>query len=263
MKFIEDQSLEAKPLVSYIIPVYQAESFICNNLNLFVKFCSDSNHPHSEIIIVNDGSTDRTHEIIEDYIDKNKNVLPIRYINLPKNVGKGLAIKTAVELAYGRYLIFTDCDLPYSFRDIKEMAHDLIHNGANVVIASRMHRDSVYKMKSSNLSYIYVRHTIGRLFNKIVNLFMNLDIEDTQAGLKGFDRETAMLLFSKMTVKGFCFDVDILTCARENRKRIVTIPVEHNYESEMSTISFLKHGIIMLFDLKRIFVKKITGYYRR
>ncbi|GAB4534034.1 MAG: hypothetical protein Fur0020_00310 [Thermodesulfovibrionia bacterium] len=96
-----------------------------------------------------------------------------------------------------------------------------------------------------------------------MNLFTNLHIEDTQAGLKGFDRETAKLLFSKMTVKGFCFDVEILTCAKENKKEIVVIPVEHNYDSEMSTVSFLKHGAKMLFDLMRIFSKRITGYYRR
>lgn len=260
---MEDQSLTVRPLISYIIPVYQAESFIYNNLDLFMKFCSDSNPIHSEIIIVNDGSRDKTHETIEDYISKNKHPVPIRYINLPRNVGKGLALKKAVESAHGRYLIFTDCDLPYSFKDIKLMAHNLINNGANVVIASRMHRDSIYKIRSSNLSYIYVRHTAGRLFNKIVNLFTDLNIEDTQAGLKGFDRETAILLFSKMTVKGFCFDVDILTCAKENKKKITIIPVEHNYDSEMSTISFLKHGTKMLFDLIRIFSKRITGYYRK
>ncbi|GAB4534030.1 MAG: hypothetical protein Fur0020_00300 [Thermodesulfovibrionia bacterium] len=151
---MEDQSLEETPLLSYIIPVYQAESFIYNNLDLLVGFCSDSNPIRSEIIVVNDGSTDKTHEIIEDYINKNKTSVPIRYINLSRNVGKGLAIKKAVESAHGKYLIFTDCDLPYSFKDIKEVGYNLVHNGANVVIASRMHHDSIYKIRSSNLSYI-------------------------------------------------------------------------------------------------------------
>jgi len=68
---------------------------------------------------------------------------------------------------------------------------------------------------------------------------LSLRMEDTQAGLKGFDRETAQLCFQKMTVSGFAFDIDLLTCAQQNKRQIVQIPLEFNYDSEMSTLIFL------------------------
>jgi len=254
--------IKNKPLISYILPVYQAESFIYKNLSLFAKYCADSNQT-SEIIAVNDGSTDRTDEIIEAYLRENNDKVQIKYINLPENKGKGFAIKEGIEIAEGQYIIFTDCDLPYSFKNISDVVNNLINNGSNVVIASRMHKDSIYRIRARNIRWIYIRHTAGRIYNWIINLFTYLNIEDTQAGLKGFDRATAELIFKKMTIKGFSFDVDILTCAKENNKKITTIPIEFNYESEMTTINFIRQTFVMTFDLFRVFLKKITGWYRR
>ena len=117
-----------------------------------------------------------------------------------------------------------------------------------------MHEDSIYKIKSRNLSYIYVRHTSGRVFNFLINLFIPLDIKDTQAGLKGFKRDTAELVFGHMTVNWFSFDIDILTCARDNKKKIQTVPVTFNYESEMSTISCLQQIFAMSYYLLRVFL---------
>jgi hypothetical protein len=118
-------------------------------------------------------------------------------------------------------------------------------------------------MKSSNISYIYIRHTAGRVFNWLVNLFTQLNIEDTQAGLKGFDRDTAWLCFNKMNISGFSFDVDLLMCAKGQRKKICTIPVEHHYDSEMSTVKFMVHTFKMFFDLTRILFKHLAGYYKK
>lgn len=254
--------MKNKPLISFIIPVYQAESFIYNNLGLLSKYCADSNL-NSEIIVVNDGSTDRTDEIIETYVRENKDKASIKYIHLQKNKGKGLAVKKGLEAAEGQYIIFTDCDLPYSFKNISDVIDNLINNKSNVVIACRMHKDSIYRIRSENLSYIYIRHTSGRVYNWLINFFTRLNIEDTQAGLKGFDRATAELIFRKMTVSGFSFDIDILTCAKENKKKISTIPIDFNYDSEMSTINFIKQTFIMTMGLFRVFFKRVTGYYTR
>lgn len=254
--------MDTKPFVSYIIPVYQAESFIYNNLKLFSEYCA-LNGIDNDIIIVNDGSNDKTDVMIRRYCEENDSRNSIKYINIEKNVGKGSAIKKGIEAAKGQFVVFTDCDLPYSFKNIDDVVRILIQRKANVVIANRMHKDSVFHITSGNLSYIYIRHTAGRIYNLLIRLITRLDIEDTQAGLKGFDRETADLAFNKMTVTGFSFDVDILVCAQEYGKKILTIPIEFNYLSEMSTVSFIKHTFLMTFDLMRIFLKRITRYYRR
>ncbi|RPI77464.1 MAG: glycosyltransferase [Desulfobacteraceae bacterium] len=255
---------ETNPFVSYIIPAYQAESFLYNNLKAFHQFCVDAKQA-SEIIIINDGSTDKTNQTIEAYLKDHRNGFPVKhyYIDLKKNGGKGQAIKKGIAVAKGQFIIFTDCDLPYSFKNITDITHALVHKQANVAIADRMHADSVFMMKSGNLSYIYIRHTAGRVFNFFVKLFSGLKMEDTQAGLKGFDKETAEKIFDKMTIPGFSFDIDILVCAKALNKTILTVPIEFNYVTEMSTVSFIKHTFLALCDLIRICNKRVMGYYRK
>lgn len=253
---------ENKILISYILPVYQAESFIYENLRRFSEYCSESGLA-SEIIAVNDGSTDRTNEKIEAYVRENRDSTFIKYINLQKNKGKGLAIKKGIEAAEGEYIVFTDCDLQYSFENIKSLVSALIKDGRKVVLANRMHKDSIYKIRSENLTYIYVRHTAGRIYNLLINTLTGLHLEDTQAGLKGFDITTAKLLFNKMTVSGFAFDVEILVCASENNIKIVSVPIVFNLDEEMTTVNFIKQIVVMTFDLLRIFIKHLSGYYRK
>ena len=126
-----------------------------------------------------------------------------------------------------------------------------------------MHPDSVYHIRSHNLSYIYIRHTSGRLFNHFINFFTRLHMADTQAGLKGFTQQAAKLCFNKMTVSGFAFDIDLLVCAQKNKLHIETVPLNFNYDSEMSTVSFLKHAILMTASILLIVSKKLTGHYTR
>jgi dolichyl-phosphate beta-glucosyltransferase len=251
-----------KALVSYIIPAYQAESFIYDKLKLFLKYCSASDN-NTEVIVVNDGSSDGTDREIKRFIRENNDDLRIKYVNLHNNSGKGGAVKKGFEAAEGKYIVFTDCDLPYSFNSIKKVEDCLINKDAAFCIADRMHNDSTYLMRSELIHFIYVRHTAGRLFNWFVNVFSALNLEDTQAGLKGFDRATAEIIFKKMTIEDFTFDVDLLTCAKIHNKKILSIPVDHIYESEMSTVNFIKHTFIMFIDLFRILFKRVSGYYTK
>lgn len=251
-----------KPFVSYILPTYKAQAFIYNNLKLFSRYCAESEY-RSEIIVVNDGSPDKTDEAIQKLLKEKKGNPVIKYINLPENRGKGFAVKKGFEASAGQFIVFTDCDLPYSFKNISDVVHTLVDRKANAAIASRMHKKSVYNIRSENLSYIYVRHTSGRAYNLLINFFTRLNIEDTQAGLKGFDRETAELVFSKMTIEGFSFDIDLLMCARVNNKVISDVPIEFNYDSEMSTVSFIRQTFLMTLGLMKVIAKRISGCYKK
>ncbi|MDA0709976.1 MAG: glycosyltransferase [bacterium] len=247
--------------VSLIIPAFQAESFILQSLERLLAYIQSA--PHIlEILIVDDGSTDATSERISGYLAKHPGKR-IKLITLDQNVGKGEAIRQGVQLVQGDLILFTDCDLPYAFSDLNALIETLKHTRADVVIGSRMHPDSVYHIRSTNLSYIYVRHTSGRLFNAFINLFTRLSMADTQAGLKGFTKSAARICFGKMTVSGFAFDIDLLVCARLNKLAIETVPLNFNYDSEMSTVSFLKHAFLMTMSISHIAVKKLTGHYTR
>lgn len=253
--------MKNNPIVTFILPVYQAESFIYQNLERFSRYCKTSRYT-SEIIAVNDGSTDNTEAVIRKFMKQYAEDALVRYIKLERNSGKGLAVKKGVEAARGDYIVFTDCDLQYTFDNISDLVSALTLDSKKIVIANRMRKDSVYRIRSENLTYIYIRHTAGRIYNRLINLITRLNIEDTQAGLKGFDRETARFLFGKISIHGFTFDVEILTCAKENQIEISSIPIEFNYNEEMSTINFIKQVIIMSFDLIKIYFKRMTGYYR-
>lgn len=252
---------QKEPSVSLIIPTYQAESFIAQSLKKLTAYAQSTAHIH-EILLIDDGSKDRTAEIIQQYLTKHPNS-NIKLTTLKQNVGKGTAIKNGILIASGNLLIFTDCDLPYAFSDIDTLIHTLQHKQADVAIGSRMHPDSVYHIRSHNLSYIYIRHTSGRLFNYLINLCTRLNMADTQAGLKGFTQQAANLCFGKMTVSGFAFDIDLLVCAQQNNLHIKTMPLNFNYDSEMSTVNFIKHAILMTASILHIVSKKITGYYTR
>jgi dolichyl-phosphate beta-glucosyltransferase len=125
-----------------------------------------------------------------------------------------------------------------------------------------MHPESLFLIKSSKLSYIYIRHTAGRIFNLLVRFISILNQRDTQAGLKGFERNVAFTIFKKMTITGFSFDIDILTCAKVKKYSITTIPIDFNYETEMSTINFTRQVFLMTIDLIKIRFKLILGKYK-
>jgi glycosyltransferase involved in cell wall biosynthesis len=252
---------QTQPSVSLIIPTYQAEPFITQSLERLTEYAQSAPNLQ-EIILIDDGSRDRTPEIITQYLVANPNPY-LKFTPLNQNVGKGSAIKKGIQIASGNILIFTDCDLPYAFSDINALIHTLKNEQTDVAIGSRMHPDSVYHIRSHNLSYIYIRHTSGRLFNHFINFFTRLHMADTQAGLKGFTQQAAKLCFNKMTVSGFAFDIDLLVCAQKNKLHIETVPLNFNYDSEMSTVSFLKHAILMTASILLIVSKKLTGHYTR
>jgi len=252
---------QIQPSVSLIIPTYQAESFIIPNIERLEAYAQ--NTPIiQEIILVDDGSQDQTPTLINQYLATHPNTR-FKLIALNQNVGKGAAIKKGVQIASGNFIIFTDCDLPYSFSDINALIHTLTTTQADVAIGSRMHPESIYHIRSHNLSYIYIRHTSGRLFNFLINLLTRLHMADTQAGLKGFTHKAAKRCFGKMTVSGFAFDIDLLVCAQKNNLHIETVPLNFSYDSEMSTVSFLKHAILMTLSILHIVIKKFTGHYTR
>lgn len=252
---------QTRPGVSLIIPTYQAETFIQQSLQNLVTY-AQQNTQIQEIILIDDGSSDRTANIIIEYLNTHTKT-SIQFTALKQNIGKGAAIKMAIQQATQEIIIFTDCDLPYAFSDIDALIATLSNKKADVAVGSRMHPNSIYHIRSHNLSYIYIRHTSGRLFNYFINTFTRLQMADTQAGLKGFTQKAAKLCFAKMTVSGFAFDIDLLVCAQKNKLKIETVPLNFNYDSEMSTVSFVKHAFLMTMSVLQIVTKKLTGYYTR
>ena len=121
--------------------------------------------------------------------------------------------------------------------------------------------ESPYVMSPTFFHYLYTRHLMSRLFNKLAQLVLLPGILDTQAGLKGFTAQAAEKIFSRQTLCGFGFDLEVLFIARSHHLKIEQMPVDYHYNDEPTTVNFAKHGVEMLLDLIRVRLNGARGIY--
>jgi dolichyl-phosphate beta-glucosyltransferase len=200
--------------ISIIIPGYNEEKRIPESLKALSAFCEE-HFERYEIIFVNDGSTDKTREIVE------KLATPfVKTIHLESNQGKGHAVKSGMLAARGDYRFFTDADLPYDLNAIPEAIGVFHANQGDVVAGARDLPKS-----SDQSSQAPFRKLASKCFSALVRLMLTVDIEDTQCGFKGFTAEAAKRLFSQCSIKGYAFDVELFLLAGSNKLRVSKIPV--------------------------------------
>ena len=144
--------------------------------------------------------------------------------------------------------------------EIDAMVREL-DGGADVAIACRVLPESRYLMSPSFFHYLYTRHLMSRLFNRVVRIALLPGILDTQAGLKAFTARAAELIFPRLTVAGFGFDVELLYIARKHGLRVRQTAVQYRYDDEPSTVRFAADAAAMLRDLARIRWNDWRGRY--
>ena len=165
-----------------------------------------------------------------------------------------------MEVARGAYRVFTDADLAYPVAEIAKIVHHL-EGGSDVAIACRVLPESRYLMSPSFFHYLYTRHVMSRMFNRVVRLGLLPGILDTQAGLKGFSAPAAGLVFPRLTIPGFGFDVEALYIARKHGLRVKQVAVHYRYDDEPSTVRFAADAAGMLRDLVKIRWNDWRGRY--
>lgn len=201
-------------LVSVIIPAYnEAERLPARLQNLAATL---PGFFPTEIIIVDDGSNDRTLAIIKNLAEQ----FPfIKGLSYSTNCGKGKAVQNGIQASRGEYLIYTDADHTFTAYHIRQIALEL-QSGADIVIGCRG-RCQGHGLEGESA----LRKMMGRVFNGLVQGILLPGIEDTQCGLKGFQRAAALDVFSRQTINRFAFDVEILVLARRLGYIIKQFPV--------------------------------------
>lgn len=193
----------------------------------------------TELVVVDDGSTDRTAAEAEKLLA----ALPHhRVVRLPFNQGKGAAVRAGIATARTPYTAFMDADMA-----IDPMAIPLLLDGLernDVVVGSRPLPDSMVET-----TYV-VRALISRLFNEIVTTGTGLGLKDTQCGFKAFRTPVARLLFHLVRIDRFAFDVEVLARARRLGLDIAEVPV-HWKHVEGSTVHPLHDSVAMVTDVYR------------
>ncbi len=228
---------------SIIVPAYNEENRIepfLNDLHSFSK-----NFKNYEILLVNDGSTDNTLNIFEQFKNKGNNVKIISY---SKNKGKGYAVKTGIFNSKGKKIIFIDSDGSIPPKEILKMI-DLLDK-YDAVVGSRAHKDSKIKTSTSRL-------ITGVVFNAYANLLFKNNIKDHLCGFKGFKREIAFKLFNDLISRRWIFDVELFYKIRKNKMRLYELPIEwiHKDKSKIKLIDPLKmffQLIVLRFKLLKI-----------
>ena len=234
------------PYLSVVVPVYNEEKKIAETVRRISAFLTLKGEP-CEILVVNDGSKDRTREVLET-VSKESQGLPFKFIHSEINRGKGYASRQCILQAKGRYILLTDADLSAPIKEVDKLIHAL-QNGADVAIGSRAVRENGCDVRQS-LS----RQVSGRIFNFFVQSLVLPGIYDSQCGFKCFTNEAAQKLFQAQRLDGFSFDVEVLYLARKMDFRIAEVPVMWSQGPD-SRVSLLRDSTRMIKDLFRI--KKI------
>jgi dolichyl-phosphate beta-glucosyltransferase len=244
--------------VSIVIPTYNGREFIEQTVGAVLKYLA-SRDEAGELIVVDDGSTDGTGDLLEKIACRQTIFRLIRY---QPNRGKGFAVRKGVAAASGDRIVFTDADLAYPPDQIERILSS-IDAGADVAIATRVAADSRYMMSPAFFNYVYTRHLASRVFNLMVRSLLALPVRDCQAGLKGFSKAAAMTVFPRLTLDGFTFDVELLCIAKVHGLRITEVPVQFCYFSEPTTVAFMRDTFRALADLIRVKVKAAAGEYSK
>ncbi len=192
--------------LSIIVPSYQAGKWIRKTVTELIK-----EFPQAEIIVINDGSTDKTKEV------KNFFGSQITYLENQINQGKGYSLRKGFQSAQGKYIIFTDADLPFSIQGINQILIRLKDN-VPVVIGKR---DRFYNDR-------FYKHWLRPFLYLILHLFFSLSYRDTQCGLKGFSQKAGKEILSHTVINRFAIDIEILFLARMRHYQIEEVIVRQN-----------------------------------
>ncbi|CAN5704549.1 glycosyltransferase family 2 protein [soil metagenome] len=229
-----------RPYLSVIIPAFDEERRIGRTLRLLSSHLGTLAYP-SEILVVDDGSRDGTRAEVERATEDSP--VRIRALHFPVNRGKGHAVRNGMLDAEGDVLVFYDADGSAPPEEIAKLVA-AIARGADVAAGSR-------RLDQALVERSLKRKLISRGFNVLVRSIVGLDVEDSQCGIKAFQRHAARRIFEQQKLDGFAFDCEVLAIAHRQGWQIVDVPVKWT-DAAGSKLNLARASLAMLYDLTRI-----------
>ena len=240
------------PKYSIVIPAFNETARIPATLEAVIA-CIRENSWDAEVIVVNDGSTDSTAQLV---LDMARVAPEIRLLENPGNRGKGYAVRNGILHALGDIVMFTDSDLSAPMNEAERL-FAAIDGGADIAIGSRWLASS----RQTHRQPLY-RQFFGRCFNAVCRMVMRLPFADTQCGFKAFTRAAAQTIFQLQTIERWGFDPEILFIALKRGYKIQEVPVSWAHDAR-SRMSYLRDGLQMLKELVIVRWNALTGHYSR
>lgn len=242
----------ARVRYSIVVPAFNEERRIATTLDCLLQHFEDR-VAKLEILVVDDGSTDRTSEVVLWYRRKTYRV---KLLKVPHG-GKGAAVRHGVARAHGEFIFLCDADLKDGVSQLAKLELALM-KGADVAIGSRW----VNPAPDANPQPLY-RRVSSRVFNFFAHNLLGLEFKDTQCGLKAFTREAAQMLFEHQSIDGWGFDPELLLIARRFGYNVAEVPIELNHDYGTSRFRPLRDGLTTFSELFSIVVRDATGAYPR
>lgn len=244
-----------------VIPAYNEAARLPSTLSKVMTYFEGRDYAY-EVIVVDDGSSDDTREIVKEAAKRHKH---LELVANPHR-GKGYAVRTGVLRAHGSYILYSDADLSAPIEEVEKLL-PFLTGRFDVAIGSRE------GVGSARYDEPYYRHIMGRVFNTFVRLIALPQFNDTQCGFKAFRRDVAHTLFRSLhlygekagNVKGAMvtgFDVEVLYLGLKWGYKIKEVPIKWYY-SKGANVNPIKDTYRMLKDIARVRVNDVRGLYKR
>lgn len=236
--------------ISIVIPAYNESARLGRTLDRVLDFIRKCEWD-AEVIVVDDGSSDGTADLVRNYAQRNAIV---SLVQNPSNRGKGYSVRNGMLHARGAIILFSDADLSSPIEEASKLI-EALEAGADIAIGSRWIRSELQTQRQS-----VARQVMGRGFNLLLRLLLGLDFKDTQCGFKAFRRSAAHALFPLQSIEGWGFDPEILFLASRMGFKVAEVPVVWAHD-EGTRIHPIADGSKMALEMMRIRWNSIIGKY--
>ncbi len=233
-----------------MLPAYNEGARIGATLQRVLAFTAKRGW-NAEVIVVNDGSTDNTAEIVTQQALHSP---ALRLIENPGNRGKGYSVRNGMLHAQGEVLLFSDADLSAPIEDALKL-FTAIEQGADIAIGSRWLRPELQTTRQPVRRQIF-----GRVFNLALRIILGLHFKDSQCGFKAFNRRAVDLVFPMQRIERWGFDPEILFLAGTFGLKVEEVPVRWAHRPGGS-IHPVRDGIRMVGEMIKIRWNGLTGKY--
>jgi glycosyltransferase involved in cell wall biosynthesis len=236
---------------SFVIPAYNESERLTVSLPKIFDYIRKL-ELRCEVIVVNDGSTDDTADIVRRLMLLNPD---LRLVENPGNRGKGYSVRNGMLQAQGDMMLFSDADLSSPIYEAGKLFAAL-EQGADVAIGSRWLQAELQTERQP-----WYRQLYGRLFNLALRITLGLKYHDTQCGFKAFRRSAAQTVFTRQRIERWGFDPELLFLADKFKLRTAEVPVEWAHDHR-SKINPLRDGLRMGLEMLAVRWNDLKGLYK-
>ena len=235
--------------ISVILPLYNEAKRLNKSFFEIKKFIKKNKIRSKEFIFVDDGSNDKSAQMVNNFINRNKKLKnsKLKLIKLSRNQGKGAALKKGVEKARSKWILTSDIDFSVSLFELGRWEKQkYIRNTKPVYFGSRSHSASVVNSK------LY-RKIIGKFLRFLISFILGISLQDTQCGFKLYKKILAKKIFSQLKFLGYEHDIEIVVLLKKLNIKIVELPVRWSHV-KLSKVNLISDSLTIFF---KIFLMKI------